>query len=441
MKFEYLKPKTDLGRITLTLAMTVAAIAIRILIMPIDGRVIYSTFYPAIVISALLCGYRYGLLSLGLSSLFAYWFLLLPPQTWKPLEAEQLIGLLTFLCAGLIIALSFTRISGRAESLILKPTSTAGKIFYMLFMIAFAFLLRISLLPLESRVIYSTFYPVIALITLACGFRVGLLAIGVASITAYFSLLPPFYHFKPLGFEQATGLVTFVFAAGIISFSLREVIIRGQKIKQINDSLQDLMSTNTVGKTLEDLVQVIASTVDMRDPYTAGHQRRVSDLAVSIGKKMELPERQLMGIKLAGLIHDLGKMSVPLEILTKPGQLSKLEMELIKEHPKTAYNALKDMPSPWPLADIVVQHHERMDGSGYPNQLSGEDILLEARILAVADVVEAMSAMRPYREGLGLDAALAEISKHAGSKYDPAVVAACRDLLESGEFSWRDSGT
>ncbi len=441
MKFEYLKPKTDLGRITLTLVMTVAAIAIRVLIMPIDGRVIYSTFYPAIVISALLCGYRYGLLSLGLSSLLAYWFLLLPPQTWKPLEAEQLIGLFTFLCAGMIIALSFTRISGKTESLILKPTSTAGKILYMLFMIAFAFLLRISLLPVESRVIYSTFYPVIALITLACGFRVGLLAIGVASFVAYFSLLPPFYHFKPLGFEQATGLVTFVFAAGIISFSLREVIIRGQKIKLINDSLQDLMSTNTVGKTLEDLVQVIASTVDMRDPYTAGHQRRVSELAVAIGKKMALPERQLMGIKLAGLIHDLGKMSVPLEILTKPGKLSELEMGLIKEHPKTAYNALKDMPSPWPLADIVVQHHERMDGSGYPNRLSGEEILLEARILAVADVVEAMSAMRPYREGLGLDAALAEICKHAGGKYDPAVVAACRDLLESGEFSWRDSGT
>ncbi len=183
--------------------------------------------------------------------------------------------------------------------------------------------------------------------------------------------------------------------------------------------------------------RVAASTIDMRDPYTAGHQRRVSDLAVAIGRKMALPDRQLMGIKLAGLIHDLGKMSVPLEILTKPGQLSPLEMDLIREHPKTAYNALKDMHSPWPLADIVLQHHERIDGSGYPNKLVGDNILLEARILAVADVVEAMSAMRPYREGLGIDKALAEIQAHAGNKYDPQVVAACLALFDAGEFSWQ----
>lgn len=437
MKLDNFKPKTDLSRLFLALTLVALAFTIRLTILPIDGRVIYSTYYPAIGITALLCGYRYGLLNLGLSGLLAYWFLLTPSQSWKPLQAEQLIGLLTFLGAGLIICLSFTRISGKTESVILKPTSTTGKITYMIFMIAFAFLLRISLLPLESRVIYSTFYPIIAIITLACGFRTGLFSIGVSSVVAYFALLPPFYSFKAIGFEQGTGLVTFVFAACIICFSLREVMIRGQKIKKINDSLQDLMSTNSVGKTLEDLVQVIASTVDMRDPYTAGHQRRVSDLAVAIGKKMGLPDGQVMGIKLAGLIHDLGKMSVPLEILTKPGKLSEVELALIKEHPMTAYNALKDMPSPWPLADIVVQHHERMDGTGYPKQLAGDDILLEARILAVADVVEAMSAMRPYREGLGVDAAIDEITQYAGSRYDPSVVEACRDLFRNSEFSWQ----
>jgi len=436
MNIEHIKPRTEPLRIFLTLLLVGIAFGLRIAILPVDGRVIFSTFYPAIGIAALLCGYRYGLLSLGLSGLLAYWFLLLPTEEWKPLETEQLIGLSTFLFAGLIICLSFTRISGNSNSLVLKPTSMVGKVIYMLFMIAFAFLLRITLLPMESRVIYSTFYPVIAVITLACGFRVGLLAIATSSFVAYLCLLPPFYNFKSIGFEQATGLVTFVFAAGIICFSLREVIIRGQKIKQVNDALQDLMTTNTVGKTLEDLVQVIASTIDMRDPYTAGHQRRVSELAVAIGKKLDLPERELMGIKLAGLIHDLGKMSVPLEILTKPGKLSQLEMDMIREHPKTAYNTLKDIRSPWPLADIVFQHHERMDGSGYPNHLAGEEILLEARILAVADVVEAMSAMRPYRESLGVDAAMAEISKYAGTRYDENVVDACRELFDSGEFKW-----
>lgn len=441
MNLEQIKPQSIAARTFLSLSLITIALILRILILPIDGRVIYSTFYPAIGLAALLCGYRYGLLALALSTLTAYWVLLMPSLAIKPLESEQLVGLMTFLCAGLIICLTFTRISGKTESLILKPTSTAGKGLYMIFMIAFAFLLRISLLPVESRVIYSTFYPVIAVITLACGFRTGLFAIGLSGFVAYLCLLPPFYGLKSLSFEQSTGLITFIFAAGIICFSLREVIIRGQKIKQVNDALQDLMSTNTIGKTLEDLVQVIASTVDMRDPYTAGHQRRVSDLAVAIGKKMDLPERQIMGIKLAGLIHDLGKMSVPLEILTKPGHLTELEMALIKEHPKTAYNALKDMPSPWPLADIVIQHHERMDGSGYPNHLSGEAILLEARILAVADVVEAMSAMRPYREGLGVDAAISEIRKNAGTRYDPTVVEACCSLFASGEFKWQQIST
>lgn len=320
---------------------------------------------------------------------------------------------------------------------LLKPQKLHYKILLMLALVGSAFLLRLSILPIDSRVIYSTFYPAIAVITIACGFEIGLVGITLLGFLAYLYLLPPTLTFKFLNLEQGIGLATFFMASVIICLSLREVIIRGQKIKQVNDVLQDLMVSNSVGKNLRELVEVIASTVEMRDPYTSGHQRRVAELGVAIGNKMGLPERNLMGIKLAGLIHDLGKMSVPIEILTKPGKLNDMEQALIRQHPKVAYEALKSFESPWPLADVVYQHHERMDGTGYPKGIRGEDILIEARILAVADVVEAMSAMRPYRESLGINAAIAEIKKGSGTKYDPAVVNACSELFESGAFSWR----
>lgn len=436
MSLEQFKPRRLWVKIALLIFLVAIALVIRLLILPIDGRVVYSTFYPAIGLVALLCGYRFGLAATAIAAIVAYWYLLLPSQSIKPLEPEQLIGLLTFLGSGFIICLSFTHFFNKTDSITLKPKSWLGKLVFMIIMILIAFLLRISFLPVGSRVIYSTFYPAIAVVALSCGFRMGIFSILTAAFIAYFSILPPYNSLKVIDSEQAIGLLTFFVASGIICVSLREVILRGQMIKKVNDELQDLMATNTVGKSLEDLVSVIASTVDMRDPYTAGHQRRVSELALEIGKKMNLPEGKLMGIKLAGLIHDLGKLSVPLEILTKPGQLSEMEMELIKEHPKVAYKALKTMSSPWPLADIVAQHHERIDGSGYPAKLSGEDILIEARILAVADVVEAMTTMRPYREGLGINAALSEIRQLSGIKYDPAVVDACIALFESGEFSW-----
>ena len=439
MLLDAYKPHHPILKVALSLGLVVLAFWIRMMILPVNGRVIYSTFYPAIALTALLCGHRYGLFSLLISSFMAYWFLLLPVQMLKPLDMEQFTGLFTFVGAGLIICLSFSRFSSRAESLVLKPATVTGKVIFLGFMVTFALLLRMSLLPAESRVIYSTFYPTIALITLACGFVYGITAMLCSGALVYYFLLPPFHAFKVLDFEQIIGLATFVLASGIICLSLREVLLRGQKIKQVNEALQDLMASHSVGKSLQDLVQVIASTVDMRDPYTAGHQRHVSELGVAIGKKMGLPEGSLMGIRLAGLIHDLGKMGIPLEILTKPGRLNDLEVALIREHPKVAYNALKGLTAPWPLADIVVQHHERIDGTGYPHGLSGESILLEARILAVADVVEAMSAMRPYREGLGIQAALGEIRKNAGSKYDPQVVDACVALFDSGEFAWSTS--
>ena len=189
-------------------------------------------------------------------------------------------------------------------------------------------------------------------------------------------------------------------------------------------------------KTLEKTIHALASAIEMRDPYTAGHQKRVTKLACAIAKEMGLSKEQIEGIRMAGLIHDIGKISIPSEILTKPGKLNDLEYSLIKTHPQAGYNILKGIEFPWPVAQIVLQHHERMDGSGYPQGLCGKDILLEARILAVADVVEAMSSHRPYRPAYGIDKALEEISKNKGILYDPEVVNACLRLFNQKGFKF-----
>jgi len=189
-------------------------------------------------------------------------------------------------------------------------------------------------------------------------------------------------------------------------------------------------------RTLESLrkafgatIQVMVSAVEARDPYTSGHQIRSADLARAIATEMGLPQEKIDGIRMAGSIHDIGKLSIPAEILSKPTKLTNIEFSLIKEHSQKGYEMLKDVESPWPLAQILYQHHERMDGSGYPRNLKGDDILLEARIMAVADVVEAMASHRPYRPGLGIDAALNEIEKNRGTFYDNAVADACLRLF------------
>jgi putative nucleotidyltransferase with HDIG domain len=185
------------------------------------------------------------------------------------------------------------------------------------------------------------------------------------------------------------------------------------------------------------VVQAMALTVERRDPYTAGHQRRVSDLARGVAAEMALSAHQIDGIRMAGLIHDLGKICVPVEILSKPGQLSEIEHTLIKDHPQVGYEILKEIEFPWPVAQIVLQHHERIDGSGYPAGLCGEDILVEAKTLAVADVVEAMASHRPYRPTLGRGMALEEISQNRGVLYDPDVVDACMKLFQEKDFQFR----
>jgi len=188
--------------------------------------------------------------------------------------------------------------------------------------------------------------------------------------------------------------------------------------------------------TLNGTIQAIGQTTEMRDPYTAGHQRRVTQLACAIINEMGLPKEQAEGTRVAGLMHDIGKMSIPAEILAKPSKLSETEFDLIKAHSQAAYDILKSIDFPWPVADIILQHHERLNGSGYPKGIKDGHILLEARILGIADVVEALSSHRPYRPALGIDKALEEIEKNKGTLYDAEVVDACLRLFSEGRFEF-----
>ena len=178
-------------------------------------------------------------------------------------------------------------------------------------------------------------------------------------------------------------------------------------------------------------------TVEKRDPYTSGHQQRVAELAKAIAWELELPESQIECIYMAAAIHDIGKISLPAEILVKPIPLSNIEISLIQAHAEAGYDILKGIEFPWAIADIVLQHHERMDGSGYPLGLAGDDIVFEARIICVADVVETMASHRPYRPSIGMDKALEEIADNRGILYDPRVVDACLKLFRENGFEFQ----
>jgi PAS domain S-box-containing protein/putative nucleotidyltransferase with HDIG domain len=204
--------------------------------------------------------------------------------------------------------------------------------------------------------------------------------------------------------------------------------------KQVEEELQQ--SLERLGRTFEETVQALALAIRTRNPYTAGHQRRVTQLACAIAQEMDLPEEQVEGIRVAGLIHDIGKISVPLEILSNPDGITELEYGIIKAHPQIGYDILKTVEFPWPVAEIVLQHHERLDGSGYPQGLSGEEIMLEARILGVADVVDAMASHQPYRAARGIERALEEISQNRGVLYDPEVAGACLKLFKQKGFEF-----
>jgi putative nucleotidyltransferase with HDIG domain len=208
------------------------------------------------------------------------------------------------------------------------------------------------------------------------------------------------------------------------------------RIERIDAENEIELHVDKLQKALSGTIKVVASTVEVRDPYTAGHQRRVATLARAIAEEMNLPAHQVEGIFMAGVVHDLGKIYVPAEILSKPSRLNDIEFNLIRTHSQVGYDLLKTIEFPWPIAKIVHQHHERIDGSGYPQGLFSEQILLEAKIICVADVVEAMASHRPYRPAMGVEKALKHIDEESGNLYDSKAVFTCLELFSEKGFQF-----
>jgi putative two-component system response regulator len=204
-----------------------------------------------------------------------------------------------------------------------------------------------------------------------------------------------------------------------------------QELRKLNSQLEERVreKTESIESTLNGVVSALATAVELRDPYTAGHQLRVSQLACAIAQEIGLSNEQIEGIRVMGFLHDIGKIIVPAEILSKPSKLNDYEFNFIKAHPEAGYNILKGIVSPWPVATAVLQHHERVNGSGYPSGCMGDEIIIEAKIIAVSDVIESMASHRPYRAALGIEAALEEIQKNEGIIYDFEVVEACSELF------------
>lgn len=210
-----------------------------------------------------------------------------------------------------------------------------------------------------------------------------------------------------------------------LAFQNQEKEKRAAELIMVNEELHGaLMNTVRVAMILS----------EMRDPYTAGHERRVAEIAVAISAELGFDSRRQEGMRVAGYLHDVGKIGIPAEILSKPGRLTEHEFNLIKDHAQAGYDVLNRVSFPWPIAEVALQHHERMDGTGYPQGLGGENILIEARILGVADTVEAMSSHRPYRAGLGIEKALAAIEGGRATAYDANVVDACLKLFRESGF-------
>ncbi|MBE0627561.1 MAG: GAF domain-containing protein [Burkholderiales bacterium] len=221
-------------------------------------------------------------------------------------------------------------------------------------------------------------------------------------------------------------------AAADLSFGIasQRTRVERDRIARAREQFQEKLR-----KSLEASIRAIADTVEARDPHTAGHQRRVGELAVAIARELGVDEDEIDGIRLAANIHDLGRIQIPAEILTKPGRLTDSEFALVKTHSHAGYDILREIEFPWPIASIVLQHHERLDGSGYPQGLKGDEILQGSRIMAVADVVEAMTSHRPYHPGLAIEVALQEIESKRGTAFDPAAVDACLKLFRENSYA------
>ena len=217
--------------------------------------------------------------------------------------------------------------------------------------------------------------------------------------------------------------------ANEIGFGLRSI----ERQHKLDDQIHEKeLTQERLASSLRATIEAMSKTMEWRDPYTAGHQKRVAMISMAIGRQLGWGDERIQAIYMAAMVHDIGKMAVPSEILTKPSRLTDLEMQLVQGHVEAGYHILKDIPFPWPIAEMVHQHHERLDGNGYPNKLVGDQICEEARVLAVADTIEAMATHRPYRPAKGLVAALEEIKAESGTKLDPKVVAAALRLLDHG---------
>lgn len=245
---------------------------------------------------------------------------------------------------------------------------------------------------------------------------------AIAALTVYANLPNAFGEVEIQLFESLAKEIGFGLAAIEKQRLLDEEI---KERERLNDQLI---------KTLNSTIEAMSKTMEWRDPYTAGHQKKVALLSQAIARKLGWGEERIKGLYLAALVHDLGKIATPSEILTKPSMLTETELALIKEHPKTGYDILKDIPFTWPIAQAVYQHHERIDGSGYPNQLVGDAIIPEAKILAIADTIESMTSHRPYRPGLGLEKAILQVKSEAGKTLDPAICEVACQLIEQDEF-------
>jgi putative nucleotidyltransferase with HDIG domain len=219
---------------------------------------------------------------------------------------------------------------------------------------------------------------------------------------------------------------------------LQRVLLERLALHDRNDAMVALKNNlDKFQRAMVGIVQAISMAIELRDPYTAGHQLRVAELACAIGRELNLDEDAIYGLRMASVLHDLGKITVPAEILTRPGQLNELEYGIIKNHVQAGYDIIKKIEFPWPLAEIVMQHHERIDGSGYPRGLVGDEIMLEAKILAVADVFETIASHRPYRPSLGINRAIEELNVNKGILYDKGVAAACVLLMEENRFEFQ----
>ena len=221
--------------------------------------------------------------------------------------------------------------------------------------------------------------------------------------------------------------------AGDIAFAIHDIILDKER-KKAEEKLQE--THQRLKKSMDATIDTMSRVIEAKDPYTSRHQHRVCQLAVSLAREIGLPEDMIEGIRIASLIHDIGKISVPAEIMSKTTKLTDIEFSLIKGHSQIGYDILKSIDFSYPIAEIILQHHERINGSGYPNHIKGDKILLEAKIIGVADVVEAMSSHRPYRPALGTDKALEEISKNRSILYDPKVVDACLRLFRERGFKF-----